>query len=138
LPGLSITGVYVQDDLLILANQHCGFSVLQYTGTTRIEESFDSENLPKKYTLYQNHPNPFNPETTIRFDMPRESLVSLEIYNMTGQLVRTFRNRKMTAGYHKIHWDGRDDRGVDLSSGVYFYRLRAGGFSRTRKMVFLK
>ncbi|MDZ7369799.1 MAG: Ig-like domain-containing protein [candidate division KSB1 bacterium] len=94
--------------------------------------------LPREFRLAQNYPNPFNPETTIRFDVPKEAYVTLEVYNVLGQRVRTLFKEKMEAGYHSVVWDGKDDQGLRVSSGVYYYRLHAQEFSDTKKMLLLK
>jgi hypothetical protein len=89
-------------------------------------------------SLAQNYPNPFNPQTTIAFSITARSHVSLKVFDVNGALVRTLADGTQTAGAHEIRWDGRDDRGASVSSGVYFYRLSTGGFTQTRKMVLLK
>jgi len=91
-----------------------------------------------KVTLSQNVPNPFNPQTTIRFTLPQNERVALAIYNANGQLVKTLASGEKARGTYDITWDGRDSKGNSVSSGVYFYRLSAGKFSETRKMVLLK
>lgn len=94
--------------------------------------------VPSTYALSQNYPNPFNPSTEISFDLPKASQVELSIFNVLGQEVRSLVNRSMEAGQHKIAWDGRNGSGSQVSSGVYFYRLAAGSFSETKKMMLLK
>ena len=96
--------------------------------------------LPKAFALSQNFPNPFNPSTTIAFDIPegKEVSVRLNVYNMRGQLVRTLVNELKSEGSYQIQWDGTDNYGRRVSSGVYFYRITTGEFSQTRKMVILK
>lgn len=94
--------------------------------------------LPTAYALRGNYPNPFNPKTLISFALPKTSRVSLEIYNILGQKVRTLLNENMEAGYQSVEWDGTDDGGVGVSSGVYLYKLKANEFSRVAKMTFLK
>jgi len=96
--------------------------------------------LPKAFALSQNFPNPFNPQTTIAFDIPegKEVNVRLNVYNMRGQLVRTLVNEFKSEGSYQIQWDGTDNYGRRVSSGVYFYRITTGEFSQTRKMVILK
>jgi FlgD Ig-like domain len=89
-------------------------------------------------TLDQNTPNPFNPTTTISFTLPERQLTTLAIYDVSGQLVRTLVNNVRAYGKNLVTWDGRDDAGVAVGSGVYFYRLTAGKFSESRKMVLLK
>lgn len=89
--------------------------------------------LPEEFTLSQNYPNPFNPTTVIRYDVPRTGLVTLKVYDVLGREVKTLVNRIEKPGAHEVRFDG-----AGLSSGVYFYRLSAGSFSRTIKMMLLK
>jgi hypothetical protein len=99
------------------------------------------EDVPTVLThwrLYQNWPNPFNPTTTIRFDIVRTSHVSLCVYDVSGRMVRSLVDGKLPRASHVVDWDGRDDRGRPVASGVYFYRLHADDFAMTKKMVFLK
>ena len=98
----------------------------------------DNMNLPDQFELAQNYPNPFNPTTTISFSLPTASAVSLEIFNTLGQRVTVLHDGDLTAGEHKIVWDGTDARGSDVASGVYFYRLSAAGTHLSRKMMLLK
>ncbi|MBW7997550.1 MAG: T9SS type A sorting domain-containing protein [Candidatus Glassbacteria bacterium] len=95
--------------------------------------------LPKDFAL-SNFPNPFNPSTTIAYDIPEGDnvQVQLKVYNIRGQLVRTLVNESKSEGSYQIQWDGSDNYGRKVSSGVYFYRIKAGEFSQTRKMVILK
>jgi len=87
-----------------------------------------------------NHPNPFNPETTISFTIPTNSNVSIEVYNVRGQRVRILLdgNTELRAGHHNIVWNGRDDTGRSMSSGIYLYRIVAGENVATRRMLLLK
>lgn len=95
--------------------------------------------LPTANALQQNYPNPFNPETTISFDLSTESMVTLTVYSMTGQMVRTLvSDRAMGAGQYKSVWDGRDENGAKVGSGVYFYQLNAGDFTAKKKMTLLQ
>ena len=89
--------------------------------------------VPDSYMLNQNYPNPFNPSTTIRYGLPQRSTVSLTVFNALGQRVRQLVNEEQEAGYHEVKFDG-----TGLASGVYFYRLRAGGFVETKKFLFLQ
>jgi hypothetical protein len=91
-----------------------------------------------EFSLSQNFPNPFNPTTEIHFSLDRNGEVQLSIYDISGRLVRTIAQRKMTPGAYVEYWDGRDRFGKDVSSGVYFYRLKAGGKVLTRKMVVVR
>jgi hypothetical protein len=98
----------------------------------------DHDALPNKYALYQNYPNPFNPVTTLRYNLPKDQMVNIAIYDMMGRTVRTLINRQETAGYKSIQWDAANDAGVSVSAGLYLYRIQAGDFVQTRKMVLLK
>jgi hypothetical protein len=90
-------------------------------------------------TLLQNYPNPFNPATTIRFSVPGEGRVQLAIYDLLGRRVRTLLDGNLSGGVHAIRWDGRDERGIAVGSGTYFYRLSAGsGLVQTRRLTLLK
>ena len=95
-------------------------------------------NVPTKFALYQNKPNPFNPETTIGFELSINTQVTLEIYNMLGQKIVTLINERRPAGFQQIIWNGKDDFGHSVGSGVYFYRIKAGNFEATRKLVLLR
>ena len=95
-------------------------------------------NTPKDFALRPSYPNPFNPSTTIRFDIASRSRVELRVYDVSGSLVRTLVDEDMPAGSHQVQWNGRNDAGDPASSGVYFYRLTAPGFSDVRKMTLLK
>jgi hypothetical protein len=94
--------------------------------------------IPQAFALHQNYPNPFNPETVIRFDVPRESLVQVEVYNFLGQKVRTLVDRPYAPGTYQVRWDGLDSNGRPLPSGVYAYQLHAGQVTITRKMVLIR
>jgi len=94
--------------------------------------------VPTKFALYQNHPNPFNPQTEISFELSVNSPVNLEIYNALGQKIITLINERMPAGFQKIMWNGKDAFGQLVGSGVYFYRIKAGNFEATRKLVLLR
>jgi len=96
------------------------------------------EQLPRTFALGQNHPNPFNPNTAIRYDVAQAGHVRLTIYNVRGQVVRSLVNEPRSRGRYTELWDGLGDRGEPMASGVYFYRLTAGAFEQTRKMVLLK
>ncbi len=96
------------------------------------------ETVPERFALLQNHPNPFNPETEIRFQLPEASHVVVRIFNTLGQEIRTLTDAQYVAGYHSVRWDGKDNHGNPVSSGVYLYQLRAGTFSQVKKMSLLR
>ena len=101
---------------------------------TAVEVS-EGNAVPSGYTLSQNYPNPFNPETTIRYELPEAGTVRLSLYTVSGQLVRTLVDGKRSAGTYSVSWDGRDDAGRDVASGVYLSRMVVGQFSAVRKLV---
>jgi hypothetical protein len=94
--------------------------------------------VPASMELMQNYPNPFNPTTSIKYALPQQSDVSLIIYNVLGQEVIKLVDGVQPQGYHEITWDGRNGKGLTVSSGIYFYRMKAGDFIETRKMILLK
>ncbi len=100
--------------------------------------SVEDEIIPDVFALHQNYPNPFNPVTTIRFDVPEHSLVKMEIYNILGQSVRTLVNQDLNAGFHSIQWNGTNDQGKPLASGMYIYSIQANGFHAVKKLVYMK
>ena len=111
--------------------------------------------LPDHFSLSQNYPNPFNPTTVIRYSLPVDrqgqsgnggararttstSYVSLKVYNILGQVVRTLVDEPQAPGYYSVRWDGRDNAGGELASGIYIYRIQAGDFAQSRRMILLK
>jgi catechol 1,2-dioxygenase len=98
----------------------------------------DEHGLPTATTLLQNFPNPFNPMTTIRFQLRVAAMVSLDVFTTEGRLVRTLVRGERESGYHTVRWDGRDQGGRGVPSGVYLYRLQAGGRIETRKMHLIR
>lgn len=94
--------------------------------------------IPSDFTLLQNYPNPFNSSTTIKFSLEKKQHISLKIYNLNGQLIRNLASKQAAAGVHSIHWDGLDEFGSIVSSGVYTYRLTSDRVSVLKKMVLVK
>ncbi|MCB0266181.1 MAG: T9SS type A sorting domain-containing protein, partial [Calditrichaeota bacterium] len=94
--------------------------------------------IPTEYSLEQNYPNPFNPTTVINYQLPVVSNVKLVIYNTLGQQVRTLVSGSQNAGSYTVQWDGRNDTGQKVASGMYLYRITAGSFVQTRKMMLMK
>jgi hypothetical protein len=94
--------------------------------------------LPNEFALGQNYPNPFNPVTRITYSLANESTVRLAVYNMLGQQIRVLADGDEPAGFYEVIWDGTDDNGKSVASGVYYYHFSAGDFSATRKMMLLK
>lgn len=94
--------------------------------------------LVQDFKLFQNYPNPFNPTTIISYKLPVSSEVELKIYNLLGQKVRSLVNERKPAGFYQVQWDGRDETGKEVSSGVYIYRLKAGDFIQSKKMLLIR
>jgi flagellar hook assembly protein FlgD len=88
--------------------------------------------------MARNYPNPFNPKTTIRFDLPLAQNVSLVVFDISGRKITTLVDEALDAGYHSVDWSGRDEEGIEMASGVYFYKIKAGPLKRTERMVLLK
>jgi len=108
------------------------FSIVNLTSEVRVEV------VPVAYRAYQNYPNPFNPSCTIRYDIPRAGRLSLQVFDVDGSLVRTLVDAWREPGVYSEVWNGRDEAGTELPSGVYFYRLEAGKAVAMKKMVLLK
>jgi flagellar hook assembly protein FlgD len=98
----------------------------------------DDNQIPTDFALNQNYPNPFNPSTIIKFSIPQTSPVHITVYNMLGQQIRTLFSGVMEAGVQTVTFDGKDQSGKALSSGTYMYRMTAGTFVQTKKMMLLK
>ena len=115
----------------------CGNYLLLYDTWTDVAGP-SAPSLPASYALYANYPNPFNPSTVIQFDLPRRSDVSLAVYNILGKKVKELVDKEMPAGTYSVDWNGDNEQGKRVSSGMYFYRLTAGDFEQTKKMVLIK
>jgi len=94
--------------------------------------------IPANFELSQNYPNPFNPSTTIKYGVSEPTKVRLSIYNIEGQLVATLVNETQEAGFYSVNWNGRNDFGQQLASGMYIYRIDAGNFVATKKLMLMK
>ena len=103
-----------------------------------LKSAFDALSIPIEFALMQNYPNPFNPSTTIKYDLPAEQNVRLEIYNILGERVKTLVNDTKKAGRYSITWNGKNDYGSRVASGVYIYTIRTKEFNRNMKMLMLK
>ncbi|MEM8486579.1 MAG: PKD domain-containing protein, partial [Bacteroidota bacterium] len=110
----------------------------QERGMDMLDATAEVVELPEVYDLKANYPNPFNPTTTIAFDLPEASDVRLEVYDMMGRRVATLVNGSMAAGRYESTWNARADNGASVASGVYIYRLRAGSFESVKQMVLMK
>jgi FlgD Ig-like domain len=140
--GSEIEGL-TREDILYLEDK---LAQMDLDEETRAEFSLaiygaaEAPGLPKAFSLAQNMPNPFNPSTTITYSVPLSNAehVTLKVYDIRGKSVRTLVDRVVGPGMHSVFWHGDNDSGRQVGSGVYFYRLKAGKFSQTRKMVLLK
>jgi hypothetical protein len=94
--------------------------------------------VPMQYALAQNFPNPFNPATTVAFELPEAAAVEIRVYTMLGKEVATLVNERRSAGRFTVDWDGTDGRGMKVASGVYFLRMSAGSYTAVRKMTYLR
>ncbi|MCP4625165.1 MAG: T9SS type A sorting domain-containing protein [bacterium] len=107
--------------------------MFKYTEIIKVEIA-----VPDDYALEQNFPNPFNPSTEIKYSLPEESFVTIDVYSITGRKVKALVSKNHLAGRFSAVWDGRNETGVQVSSGTYIYRIRAGSFNAVKKMVFIK
>ncbi len=127
--------VYI--DQITVSATTAAASIAKATGP-RLEKLETTITLPEKFTLEQNFPNPFNPETNIKYSIPEATHVSIIIYNAFGQKVTELVNLERDAGLHNVTWHGIDMYGNAVSSGIYFYQMNAGKFSAIKKMIFIK
>ncbi len=108
----------------------------------RLDPEFDRDAASNEpmltYRLAQNYPNPFNPNTTISFQLPAANYVSLNVYDIAGKLVRTLVNEQRGEGLQSVNWNGKDNSGVSVASGIYFYKIQSGSFTETKKMVLMR
>jgi hypothetical protein len=105
---------------------------------TAVDDPGPGATVPTAFFLQQNAPNPFNPSTDIKFDLPVPAAAQLTVYSLNGKRIATLVDELLPVGQHMTVWYGRDDSGRSVASGIYFYRLTAGGYTETRRMVLLK
>lgn len=136
----AITDTLADFSLFISANQDSYQTVAYFTVALGppLGIAEGEHQLPYTYALLQNYPNPMRNITTIRYQLPKKEKVSLKIYDVVGRLVKTLINELKEPGYYTIHWHGKDDRERKASAGVYFYRIQAGNYTNTKKMVLFK
>jgi hypothetical protein len=114
-------------------------SGINFNGTSDVREVVSEKMvLPEAFSLDQNYPNPFNPNTMIRFSLPKDCWVKLEVYNLLGQKVKTLVDQMLLAGTKEVVWDGKNQAGALVSSGIYFYRIQTKDFTDIKKMVLVK
>ncbi|HPY97331.1 MAG TPA: carboxypeptidase regulatory-like domain-containing protein, partial [Candidatus Cloacimonadota bacterium] len=130
-----------QNVYIAFRHHNCSDQYIMKIDMVEIARSQDADiNLPiaLKTALHGNYPNPFNPETTVSFDLAEESRVTIDIYNIKGQKVKTLINDNLNAGSHRVVWNGKDDAERNVSSGIYFYNMKSGKYTSTRKMILIK
>ncbi|PWB68989.1 hypothetical protein C3F09_10740 [candidate division GN15 bacterium] len=128
-----------RSDLAISGSGFRSVSVMRNLLTWQVDTPLDEHvSLPRAFDLLQNYPNPFNPSTEILFTLPVREHATLAVYNLLGEQVRVLADETLSAGEHRVTWDGRDARGNQVASGVYLYRLTAGTSSQSKKMLLLK
>lgn len=110
--------------------------IRRYHGQTKVV--YQDAEEPSTINLDQNYPNPFNPKTTINYNIPKSAYVDISIYNANGQLIRNLFSGRQEAGTNSITWDGRDDRGIAVATGSYFYQVKSGGLVEAREMLLIK
>jgi len=108
------------------------------TQPTGINEGMELTDLPVNFQLFQNYPNPFNPVTTIRYQLPKRSKVTIKIIDKLGREVKTLVNAAKGPGEYQLDWNGTNNEGIFISSGLYFYSLNTGDYSDVKKMILLK
>lgn len=109
-----------------------------YTPALPMDVAADGEPMPEKYLLNPNYPNPFNPSTTIEYNLPSRSHVRVEVLNLLGQTIQVLVDDTRSAGPHQVVWEGHSQDGKAVASGIYYYRIVAGEFINARKMILLK
>ena len=136
--------IYTFTDNTVQENEYYDYrlSDVDYDGNVEYHSlqlmGVSSSNTPKQFVLYPNYPNPFNPVTTIRYDLSKESFVDITIYDMLGNVVDNLVNDNQSSGYKSVQWNATNNQGEPVSAGVYVYKIQAGDFKQTRKMILLK
>lgn len=140
--SLHLDSLMVYDEFGELVGYMVSYDKYELVGnkTTGVEDRTSETKKPFGFSLGQNYPNPFNPQTVIRFSLsnPQTINTTLAIYNVLGEKVRTLLNEQKKAGSYEVVWDGKDDQGKELASGIYFCNLKVGRFSESKKMLLLK
>jgi len=114
------------------------FSDIVFAAMTPVTSVTELEGVPELFALHQNYPNPFNPVTTIRYDVPEQSMITISIYNVLGQRVRELVNTEHAPGYYRVIWDGTNANGRPVTSGMYIYRITAGDYVSSKRLVITK
>ena len=123
---------YQQDLITVLDGQSGVFSIIN-SFVNILKDDF-----PYQYKLHSAYPNPFNPLTSLRYDLPNDGMVKITVHDMMGRVVKTLVNSSQTAGFKSVQWNATNDKNEPVSAGLYLYTIQAGEFRQTRKMVLLK
>ena len=132
---------YYSDDGVLFSNILSSYGNANIRAKIRTNEMMYSDErdiLPSMFKLYNNHPNPFNPMTTIRYDLPKNELVNISVYDMNGRMVKTLVNGSQNMGYNAIKWNGTNYKNEQMASGIYLYTIKIGAFRQSKKMLLLK
>ena len=133
---------YIDKDVINSVTYWYKLEDVDYSGHTELHGPVSATPIakatPSEFRLYPNYPNPFNPVTTISYDLPEDGYIELSIYNMRGENVTTLLKSNQEAGSYKMNWDGTNQNGEIVSSGIYFLRIASGSYCRTSKMVFIR
>ena len=108
------------------------------SGTLEFLEINNDNELPISFSLNQNYPNPFNPTTNINYSIPSDNFVTVTVYNVMGEKIKTLSNGFAASGHKSVKWNAQNERGQEVSAGLYVYTIEAGDFRDTKKMLFLK
>tara|TARA_Y100000287_G_C13996023_1_gene245178 strand:- start:55 stop:594 length:540 start_codon:yes stop_codon:yes gene_type:complete len=127
----------------VLSPSYCwGYDIDLWVGAVHSADVVNIDNynviFPERLRIYNAYPNPFNPITSLSYDLPEEGLVNITIYDMMGRIVKTLVNGSQTAGFNSVQWNATNDRNEPVSAGLYLYTIQAGEFRQTKKMVLLK
>lgn len=101
-------------------------------------DDIKSDVIPDYYNLYQNYPNPFNPITTIKYQLPKKSAVKIEVFNTLGQRIKTLEDKDQLPGNYEVIWNGKDEFGQTVASGIYIYKIHTQDFVKTKKMILIR
>ena len=134
--GTIFWNVNVSDSFGIVSSNNGPFSI--FVDINQMNNININNTTPEKFTLNQNYPNPFNPYTQIKYGIPEDSYVSINIFDLKGSSIKTLLNQRKKAGYHLTSWNGTSNSGGDVAAGMYIYSIQAGKFKAVKKMVLLK
>ena len=141
IPERKVIFDFLDNGIQVIKNSTVAYDLKIVAGQSDYVETMTEEilaNIPSVFSLSQNYPNPFNPITKMNYNLPMRSKVNISIYNVLGQEIKTLVNEVQEYGYHSISWNGKDNFGRDMASGVYFTRMVSKGFTQTKKMLLVK